>query len=445
MITWKDNMTYVLANEEAKCFWALANRPIASIENDLKNNLLVFPSSFQECKDKIGEQHLFDIYPENQKFSSLKTSNLVGFIGINGLHISIHSRFSKNTEKDFFLHYLLQKVLSINLFNLKHKTTDECIFDFLLHLFPHYLNKALSQGIYKEYQRNTYNDCHVRGAIDIHQHLKRNIPFNGRVAYRTHEFSQDNSMTQLIRHTIEYIRTQENGERLLHDNPDTQANVSRVIFATPEYQRQDRKKIIQNNAKLVCHPYFTQYPALQNICLRILKQEELKYGRNDDEILGILFDISWLWEEYLATILMQYGFKHPNNRRMKGGIYLGYDSGNRCKASLVRYPDFYNKESHGVIIDAKYKKSIDEKEDVNQMITYMYRLKGHLGIFIQPSIEPNGKEVNLQGYGIDAQARLMIYPFLIPTQVSDYKDFKKAMEEEEDSLKTMLINQCAYG
>ena len=94
-------MTYVLANEEAKCFWALANRPIASIENDLKNNLLVFPSSFQECKDKIGEQHLFDIYPENQKFSSLKTSNLVGFIGINGLHISIHSRFSKNTEKDF--------------------------------------------------------------------------------------------------------------------------------------------------------------------------------------------------------------------------------------------------------------------------------------------------------------------------------------------------------
>ena len=176
-----------------------------------------------------------------------------------------------------------------------------------------------------------------------------------------------------------------------------------------------------------------------------MKQEELKYGRKDDEILGILFDISWLWEEYLATILMQYGFKHPNNRRMKGGIYLGYDSGNKCKASLVRYPDFYNKESHGVIIDAKYKKSIDEKEDVNQMITYMYRLKGHLGIFIQPSIEPNGKEVNLQGYGIDAQARLMIYPFLIPTQVSDYKDFKKSMEEEEDSLKTMLINQCAYG
>ena len=109
MITWKDNMAYVLANEEAKCFWALANRPIASIENDLKNNLLVFPSSFQECKDKIGEQHLFDIYPENQKFSSLKTSNLVGFIGINGLHISIHSRFSKNTEKDFFLHYLCTK------------------------------------------------------------------------------------------------------------------------------------------------------------------------------------------------------------------------------------------------------------------------------------------------------------------------------------------------
>lgn len=43
MITWKDNMAYVLANEEAKCFWALANRPIASIENDFARLSFIFP------------------------------------------------------------------------------------------------------------------------------------------------------------------------------------------------------------------------------------------------------------------------------------------------------------------------------------------------------------------------------------------------------------------
>ena len=45
----------------------------------------------------------------------------------------------------------------------------------------------------------------MRGTIDINRHLKLNLPFNGRVAYRTREFSHDNHVTELIRHTIEYI------------------------------------------------------------------------------------------------------------------------------------------------------------------------------------------------------------------------------------------------
>ena len=113
--------------------------------------------------------------------------------------------FSKNATEDLFLHYMLQKVLCINIVNLLHGTTDKQIFDFLLYLFPKLLNEALVQGIYKEYQRNEYNNANVRGTIDINRHLKLNLPFNGRVAYRTREFSHDNHVTELIRHTIEYI------------------------------------------------------------------------------------------------------------------------------------------------------------------------------------------------------------------------------------------------
>ena len=93
----------------------------------------------------------------------LKTGNLAGYISIDGVPVSIRSRFSNCNEKDFFLQYMLKKVLSLNLFDMKHSTTDECVLDFLLYLFPHYLNDALSQGLYKEYRYKEYNDSNVRG------------------------------------------------------------------------------------------------------------------------------------------------------------------------------------------------------------------------------------------------------------------------------------------
>lgn len=75
--------------------------------------------------------------------------------------------------------------------------------------------------------------------------------------------------------------------------------------------------------------------------------EEVKYGETDEEICGILFDGAWLWEEYLNTILQKEGFKHPENKKHKGGIYLFEDH------SGIRYPDFYK---DGIVLDAKYKR-----------------------------------------------------------------------------------------
>ena len=36
---------------------------------------------------------------------------------------------------------------------------------------------------------------------------KKNIPFMGKIAYTTREHSYNNNLTQLVRHTIEYIKT----------------------------------------------------------------------------------------------------------------------------------------------------------------------------------------------------------------------------------------------
>lgn len=67
------------------------------------------------------------------------------------------------------------------------------------------MKNAISQGVYRQYITHKYNDANVRGVIDVSRHIKYNEPFNGSVAYTTREYSYDNHITQLIRHTIEFI------------------------------------------------------------------------------------------------------------------------------------------------------------------------------------------------------------------------------------------------
>lgn len=153
----KDNSTYSSTSENLEEFLSLqnvANRTLSELTDECGNDLLIYPYSFEECEDKIGNQPLMSLQA-NWKGKQctkvhLTTGNLVGFIGVNGHSVSIQSRFVQHTGEDFFLHYMLQKVLYLNLFRMPHETSDEAVFDFLLYLFPKFLHEALAQGIYKE-------------------------------------------------------------------------------------------------------------------------------------------------------------------------------------------------------------------------------------------------------------------------------------------------------
>ena len=140
--------------------------------------------------------------------------------------------------------------------------------------------------------------------------------------------------------------------------------------------------------------------------MQILRYEEIKYGRNDDEIYGVLFDGAWLWEEYVNTILKNQGYIHPQNKIHKGKISLFTDG------SGTRYPDFYKED---IVLDAKYKRYADMKlqnidgDDLHQVITYMYILAAKHGGFIVPKQHKNEENKSLPktlaGYG----GRMNIY------------------------------------
>lgn len=419
-----------------------ANKKIKYLK---ENNLFIL--SKNSFKDDIENSYIIELDEVNNKIYS---NNIMGFIGYNDTQIKITSRFTPNSDKDYFLHYMLQKVFYSNIFNWEYATKKDYSFDFLIYMFTHFFQKAIRQGIFKSYQNREYNDANVRGVIDINRHIKNNIPFNGKIAYNTREYSYDNNITQLIRHTIEYINTKSKG--ILNINEDIKSGVFQIIEATKRYDKNKRQSIINKNLKKLNHPYFYEYEPLRKICIQILRHEEIKYGREENKIYGILFDGAYLWEEYIYTILKDLDFLHPRNKEKTDGINL-------LNKKWTVYPDFYNYNKQ-IVLDTKYKmlnKDNDKIDgsDKHQIISYVYTLGAKIGGFVYPS---ENKEFSFDNIGIlnreynknileDYSPSIFKYAFLIPNKKSNEEnfeninDFKKEIEKSENDFKEKIKNE----
>lgn len=95
----RDNTKYSSSDnlEEYLSFNNIANRKISELLDDMGNDLLIYPHSFNQCEDEMGNQYLFSLQTNwnGNKCTRaiLETGNMAGFIGMNGQSVSIHSRF----------------------------------------------------------------------------------------------------------------------------------------------------------------------------------------------------------------------------------------------------------------------------------------------------------------------------------------------------------------
>lgn len=431
----------------------LSNKTLKDITDETPD-LLVFPDCIEKTEDRIKDMPVITVdIPLGKNGSAeaakIKTGNIAGFIGIPSdrpggkeVHLKITSRFvnesSGEEDKDYFLYYLLEKVFSVNLFDLKD-LSRKGQFDFLLFLFPFYLKKALSRGLFKTYTFYKRNDMNIYGQIDVARHIKENTPFRGNIACNIRERTADNYLTQLIRHTIEVIRTRSFGAHILACDKVTKNAVEDIVLSTPSYKDGERDKIIRENLKLIKHPYFTDYAALQRLCLAILRRQKVNYGEDSKKIYGLLFDVAWLWEEYLAGLLKKLDFKHPQNKKGSGWLYMFENKINDTDADKKYshiFPDFYKPGEW--VLDAKYKKITGGKiarEDLFQLVTYMHVMKIPRGGFIFPRNEKeNGADENktfiLKGYG----GTIHTFGLKIPLNPASREEFAKKMKESEEEL-----------
>ena len=435
MLRITDNQHKIVKEEFVEEYPKLSNllldRTLESLSQD--ERIFIFPNDLKNSSDLEKDQKIFETVNKE-----IKTGNVIGFLGCGQERLTIFSRFS-NESNDYFLHYILQKVLHINLTSLDVALSrEDRLYQLLMYLFPKYLQAALRKGLYKEYHRFSHNDSHVKGVIDVRNHIKKNLPFTGNIAYTTREFTYDNPLMQLIRHTIEYIKNQKSiGQEVLDNLSTSRENVAEIVRVTPSYKLADRAKIIRGNqSKPIRHAYFHEYRKLQELCLMILNQEKHGLGYQDQKIHGILFDVAWLWEEYVHTLLPK-DFIHPRNKDKTDGISV-FSSQERKV-----YPDFYQEELK-IVLDAKYKKlELTEKginrEDLFQLISYSYILKPEKAGLVFPSKDKvvDNEIGKLAGYG----ALLKKWSIQIPQESSSYSEFCEMIENSEEIFKSNITKE----
>lgn len=410
----------------------IGDKTLGQLEGE---GIFVFPELVKDADDMAKDQMILQSVD-----GKYRTSNVMGFLGAENERLTITSRFASG-EHDFFFQYMLEKVMKFNIVDLETDANHENrLFHLLLFLFPLYLKRAMRKGLFKTYIRKQYNDGNMKGVIDIPRHIRKNTPFIGNIAYNQREHSYDNTVTELIRHTIEFIKHKPYGRQILIKAKD---EVQLIVEATQQYELYDRRKVIADNLhNPIRHAYYREYRALQHLCLLILKNQEHNIGSGSRQINGILFDGAWLWEEYINSLVGGM-FYHPTNRNGRGKQRLFSPS------SGLIYPDFIGKNpQQRIIADAKYKRNDGiNGDDYLQLLAYMFRFEAKKGYYFYPE-KGTSDEIKYRlnsgtTYEENVAPRddifVMKHGLLIPDNASDYADFREKMKQNEDKFVTALL------
>ena len=421
----------LLAPEQVELLSRYSGKPL----NQWSDGVVVFPDTprgEQDLDDEAAASSFFTLGSNTSK-TWINTQNCMGVVKIRDkktgdtVQIEIGSRFDEG-RKQFFLTYLLSKVFRGSMVDPIELGSDS-LWDMLLaFVFRRRLLEANAVGMFKQYQTFNHNDARIRGRIDVNEHLRRNIPFYGKVAFTTHEITFNNPTNHLIRHALAKVSRKWGsiftGDGLMDVRHGLEQN-------TPTWQPSDVVKCIRRkeNRFPIKHPYFhAVYEPLRQISLSILRDEGASLYQQDQEAEGVIFDGSWLWEEYLWTLLKPLGFEHPKNKERDDA----WKPLNRVRF----YPDFFHRTARA-ILDAKYKRGHDRydgrQDHARQVFGYMFLLNAIHGGLVKPDgVSENPEQIHRRV--INTEPAIWHDFVLTPSTKLTAKDFVDEMGRKEDEF-----------
>ena len=323
----------------------------------------------------------------------LDTGNLMGVLRFRdkknrnkAVQVQVLSRFDTG-DKNYFLNYLLSKAFDVSLGTDEVSSNPESILDNLLDLLfiRRLADAAGSVGLFKQYRERRNNDWNFKGRLDLPRHLRENVPLMQGIAYVKREIEHDVPLNEIILLAAKAVRKRR--ADIFDRNEDARKALRDLLVAIPDPGSVRDVLRERSCREPVSQPYYREaYEPLRQVAKMILEKEQwsLFADDGDAEVSGVVFDGSWLWEEYVATVLANRGFRHGTEPVLR--VFE-----NKEKRFI---PDFYRPNGSGeqgcdIVLDAKYKRSnpAGQREDVHQVLCYLLLTGAKFGGLVFPPIK----------------------------------------------------------
>jgi 5-methylcytosine-specific restriction enzyme subunit McrC len=314
----------------------------------------------------------------------LRFKQFVGVIQVDGLTIEILPKIDNNKADENVWQSALIEMLRVTKKLKVQKVGEANVNKQNIHLLDIYFEWFLSevqllihQGLIKQYYKETSNVKALKGKLEFAGHISKNLVHKERF-YTTHQvYEKDHLVHQILSQALSIVEQCSKGNYLYSKCKTVQLDFPEV------------KTIAANEATFTKIPK-SRKTAPYETALAIARLIILNYAPSissgSERMLALLFDMNYLWEEYVLIRLKQVA---------KDVTVYGQQSIVLWNGITIRPDIVIEKGTEKYIIDTKWKKMDYIKpstHDLRQMYVYNEYWGARKAMLLYPSNSPSFQE-----------------------------------------------------
>lgn len=394
------------------------------LNEDSFSEIFVPDKTFDNLKTLAfsGDNDLIFSYLTQKGKEQIRLKNHVGLLQTaDGKQIEILPKNSANLPKE--ARKMLLKMLRVlpnspyqSFSNTHLEICHLPLFEIFVNVFLDELEKLISQGLGRSFEREETNEVFVKGKILIAENIRHNVVRKERFFITFDEFKADIPPNRILKYCLQILNNQ-------YFSNKTQQRVFKnsSVFAEvnlPKNINQDFILSEQNNLLL------TRYYNLINWAKIFINQQSFLPFSGENLQLGLLFPMEVLFENYVGKLFKKHFSKEFQIKLQDKSKHLIDNHLTKSKFRLI--PDIVvQNETQTLIFDTKWK-LIDaskpkqnygiQQSDLYQMYAYGKKYKAQQVFLIYPANENFNEPLHIFNYETDMN--LKIIPFDLCKEIS---------------------------
>lgn len=369
-----------------------------------------------------GDNDLVFSYLTQKGKEQIRLKNYVGLIQTaDGKQIEILPKTTSNSPKE--ARKILLKMLRVlpnspyqSLSNTHLEICHLPLFEIFVNIFLDELEKLISQGLGRNFEREETNEIFVKGKILIAKNIRQNVVKKERFFIAFDEFRADIPPNRILKYCLQILSNQyfsNKTQQRIFKNSSIFADIS-----LPKNIEQDFILSEKNNLLL------TRYYNLINWAKIFINQQSFLPFSGKKLQLGLLFPMEVLFENFVGKLFKKYFSEEFQITLQDKSKHLIDNHLTKSKFRLI--PDIVvQNETKTFILDTKWK-LIDaskpkqnygiQQSDLYQMYAYGKKYESQQVFLIYPANENFNEPLHIFNY--EADMSLKIIPFDLCKEIS---------------------------